>query len=225
MFPILGPGSKLLSPTQIIKERSAAMLKLVSHHRVVCMLGAVLFCVLLAGRPTSAQVDAGTLLGTLRDQSGAVIPNAKMTLTHEGTSFVLSTVTGPDGSYVFTPIKIGRYNVEAEFQGFQKARRTGIDVSIQAQVVVDFTMLPGAVTQTVEVTAAAPLLQTQSGSVGEVVRSRVINDLPLNGRNYTFLARLTAGVTVGQEEGRGLNNNGWFAANGTRPAQNNLLLD
>src|SRR3989441_3185926 len=94
LFPILGPGSELLSPTQIIKERSAAMLKLVSHHRFVCMLGAVWFCALLAGRPTSAQVDAGALQGTVRDQSGAVIPGAKITVTNEGTAFKLSKVSG-----------------------------------------------------------------------------------------------------------------------------------
>jgi hypothetical protein len=189
------------------------------------MLGAVLFCALLAGRPTSAQVDAGALQGTVRDQSAAVIPGAKITVTNEGTAFKLSTVSGGDGSYIITPIKIGTYTVEAESQGFQKARRAGIVVDIQQQVVVDFTLVPGAITQTVEVTAESPILQTQNGSVGGVVNSNEIVNLPLNGRNYNFLARLTAGVTHAQEDGRGLDASGWFAANGTRPAQNNMLLD
>ena len=70
-----------------------------------------------------------------------------------------------------------------------------------------------------------PLLQTQSGSVSQVVNAQEINNLPLSGRNYNFLARLSAGVTHSQPEGRGLANTGWFAANGTRPAQNNFLLD
>jgi hypothetical protein len=179
----------------------------------------------LSLQPGYAQVDTGTLLGTVKDQSGAVVPNAKVTLTNEGTSFTLSTVSSGDGTYIFTPIRIGTYTVEAEYQGFQKARHTGIVVSIQQQAVVDFTLVPGAVTQTIEVTTSAPLLQTQNASVGETLSSRKIVNLPLNGRNYNFLARLTAGVTVAQEDGRGLDSTGWFAANGTRPAMNNLLLD
>ena len=130
-----------------------------------------------------------------------------------------------DGTYVVTPVRIGVYTVEVEFKGFQKSRRMGVQVSIQQQVVADFSLKPGELTQTVEVEAAAPLLQTQSGSVGEVVSSQTINNLPLSGRNYNFLARLTAGVTHSQPEGRGLAATGWFAANGTRPAQNNFLLD
>ena len=174
---------------------------------------------------TQAQVDTGTILGTVRDQSGAVVPGAKVTLIHEGTSFTLSALTREDGGYIFTPIRIGTYRVEAEYGGFQKAVRSGVQLNIQQQAVVDFTLVPGEVTQTVEVTAAVPLLQTESGSVGEAVTGEKIINLPLSGRNYTFLARLTAGVTIAQPEGRGLNGNGWFAANGTRPAQNNYLLD
>ena len=172
---------------------------------------------------TQAQVDTGTILGTVRDQSGAVVPGAKVTLIHEGTSFTLSALTREDGGYIFTPIRIGTYRVEAEYGGFQKAVRSGVQLNIQQQAVVDFTLVPGEVTQTVEVTAAVPLLQTESGSVGEAVTGEKIINLPLSGRNYTFLARLTAGVTIAQPEGRGLNGNGWFAANGTRPAQNNYL--
>ena len=92
-------------------------------------------------------------------------------------------------------------------------------------MLADFSLAVGDVSSEIEVTAAAPILQTENGSVGTVIESQAINDLPLNGRNYTFLARLVPGATVGQEEGRGLNANGWFTANGTRPAQNNYMLD
>ncbi len=194
-------------------------------RQVVLLFAALASALFLRSDPTLAQVDAGTLLGTVRDQSGAIVPGTKVTLRDEGTSLVITTTSGRDGSYIFTPIRIGMYTVEAEFQGFQKVRRTGIEVSIQAQIVVDLTLVPGAVTETVEVKSAAPLLQTQSGSVGEVMGSDSINDLPLNGRNFNFLARLTAGVTRAQPDTRGLDANGWFTANGTRPAQNNLLLD
>ncbi len=181
--------------------------------------------VCLAGQGLFAQVDTGAVLGTVKDQSGAVVPNAKVTLINEGTSFALSTVTGADGGYIFTPVRIGTYTVAAEFQGFQKATHPKVAVNVQQQVVVDITLVPGAVTQTVEVTAAVPLLQTTNASVGQVVGSKQVNDLPLNGRNFIFLAQLTAGVTQNEEEGRGLNATGSFVANGTRSAQNNYLLD
>lgn len=186
---------------------------------------ASLALVLLAGGIGYAQVDTGGILGTVKDQSGAVIPNAKVTLTNEGTNLSADTTTGADGTYVFTPVRIGTYSVAAEVTGFQKVTRPHITLNVQQQVVVDFDLVPGMVTQTVEVTAAVPLLQTTNASVGQVVNSRAVNDLPLNGRNFTFLAQLTAGVTVGQPDNRGLMNSGSFTANGTRPAQNNYLLD
>src|SRR2546422_11015213 len=176
---------------------------------------------LLLARPTFAQVDTGAILGTVKDQSGAVVPGAKVTLTNEGTSFSISTTTGPDGGYTFTPVKIATYTINAEFQGFQKASHPHVTVNVQQQVVVDFTLQPGQVTQTVEVTAEVPLLQTTNGSVGQVVGSKDVNDLPLNGRNFTFLAQLTAGVTVGQQESRGLDASGDLTANGNPHSQNN----
>jgi hypothetical protein len=173
----------------------------------------------------SAQVDTGTILGTVRDSSGAVVPQAKVTVTNEGTGSAQSTFSNESGSYVFTPLRIGTYTVQVEQPGFQRQRRAGVQLNIQQQAVVDFSLAVGEVSSTVDVTAGVQLLQTESGSVGQVVQTQTVNDLPLNGRNYTFLARLAPGVTQGQPEGRGLNANGWFAANGTRPAQNNYLLD
>ncbi len=171
------------------------------------------------------QVDTGTLLGTVRDQSGAVVPGAVVTLRNEGTGFSATAKTGGDGSYTFTPVKIGTYSVEAGLRGFQKVARRHIVLNIQQQVVVDFVLAPGALTQTVEVRAAPPLLETENGSVGQVVTQRNINNLPLNGRNFTMLARLSAGVSFGSQDNRGLGATGSFSANGLRPAQNNYLLD
>jgi hypothetical protein len=126
---------------------------------------------------------------------------------------------------MFTPIKIGTYTVAAEFQGFEREIRPHITVNVQQQVVVDFTLRPGSLTQSVEVTAAPPLLQTQDPSVGQVIGGRDVNDLPLNGRNYTFLAQLSAGVTVMQQDSRGFGASGGFSANGVRSESNNYLLD
>ena len=96
---------------------------------------------------------------------------------------------------------------------------------MQQSVIVDFVLPPGQMTQTVMVTGEPPTLQTQDASVGQVIGQRSINDLPLNGRNFMFLAQLAAGVTQDQEDTRGLGASGSFSANGERPSQNNYLLD
>lgn len=180
---------------------------------------------LLVSTPLFAQVDAGSVLGTVKDQTGAVIPGAKVSLTNEETGFAITTATGADGSYIFNPVKIGTYSVVAEAPGFQKITQGHLTVNIQQQLVVNLTLRPGTLTQTVEVTAAPMLLQTQNASVGQVVGSRTVNNLPLNGRNFTFLAQIVAGVNTPEADTRGNAASGAFSANGERPAQNNYLLD
>ncbi len=172
-----------------------------------------------------AQVDTGAIVGTVRDNTGAVVPGATITVRSEDTSSTQTTVSAPSGTYAFSALKIGAYTVEAEHPGFKKEVRSGLKLDIQQRLVIDFDLALGQVTSEIEVTGQAPILQTENGSVGQVIEQQQVNNLPLNGRNYTFLARLVPGATVGQPEGRGLNANGWFTANGTRPAQNNYMLD
>src|SRR6266581_621055 len=199
--------------------------KAISSWFLKTLLAMTVGAMLLGVRPLYAQVDTGTILGTVTDASGAVIHGANVTLKNEGTNATLSTSTGSDGTYKFSPVRIGSYKLSASLQGFQTVTQLGVTVNVGADVVVDFTLKPGNVTQTVEVTAAAPLLESQDASVGQVVDSRNVNDLPLNGRNFTFLAQLAAGVNTPQADTRGNAANGAFAANGLRPAQNNYLLD
>lgn len=187
------------------------------------LLGLTVAC--LASSALYAQRESGAIQGTVMDQSGALVPGVKVTLTSEETGFTLSTVTESSGTYVFNPIKIGIYSVTAEFQGFAKEVRPHITVNVQQQVVVDFTLHPGLVTQTVEVTSAIPLLQTQDASVGQVIGGQQVDDLPLNGRNFTFLAQLSAGVNQMQQDSRGFGASGGFSANGVRSESNNYLLD
>lgn len=186
-------------------------------------MGLLAFTILvLLAAPAGAQVDTGTILGSVKDPSGGVLPGATVTITHEGQSLTLTTVTREDGTYVFTPIRTGTYTVEVEFPGFKKAIRRGITVRIQQQALVDFSLEPGGVTEELVVTADAPLLQTGTGTVGETLQSDVIENLPINGRDYTVLARLTAGVVPPQPGARAPL---MFSANGVRPAQNNYMLD
>jgi hypothetical protein len=181
--------------------------------------------VLLCGSPLHAQVDTGTVLGTVTDASGAPISGASVTLTNEGTSAALTTTTSSDGGYKFTPVKIGIYSVKATYQGFQTVTQKSVQVNVGADVVIDIALKPGQVSEIVEVTSTTPVLETQNASVGQVVDSHDVNNLPLNGRNFTFLAQLAAGVNTPQADTRGNAASGAFAANGNRPAQNNYLLD
>ena len=109
--------------------------------------------------------------------------------------------------------------------GFQKANLQHVQVNIQQQVLANFTLHAGMVTQTVNVSGAPPELQTQNGSVQQVIGAKAINDLPLSGRNSTFLAQLSAGVTFMQADTRGVKASGGFAANGQAPVTNDYLLD
>jgi Carboxypeptidase regulatory-like domain len=200
----------------------------VMKGRIVAMrllASLLIFCGTFAGSRLFAQVDTGTISGTVMDQSGAVIPHAKVSLTNIGTNFTVTTTGDDAGAYIFTPIRIGDYTVTAEAPGFSKAVQTNLTLSVQQQIVVNLTLKPGEVTQTVEVTGAPPALQTQDASVGQVVNSRTVNNLPLNGRNFTFLAQIVAGVNTPQADTRGNAASGAFSANGERPAQNDYLLD
>src|ERR1700722_14950638 len=179
----------------------------------------------LTSSPAHAQVDSGAILGTVTDTSGAEIRGATVSITNEGTSASLSNTTGNAGEYNFTPLPIGQYTVTVTFQGFSTVTQKHVTVNVGAQVVINFSLKPGAVNETIEVASTTPVLETQEASVGQVVNARNVNNLPLNGRNFTFLAQLAAGVNTPQADTRGNAASGAFAANGNRPAQNNYLLD
>lgn len=188
---------------------------------VLKLLALTLVCISLA----FAQVDTGAILGTVKDTSGGTVPGAKVTLTNTDTGQVLTATSGAKGEYSFSPLKIGKYTVIAEFKGFERVEHNQVTVDVQQRVVVDFSLPPGQVSETVTVTGEPPQLQSEDASVGQVIGEKSINSLPLNGRNFIFLAQLSAGVTQDQADTRGLGASGSFAANGLRPAQNNYLLD
>src|SRR5438874_4423353 len=186
---------------------------------------AALGLALLGVTSLNAQVDTGSIVGTVTDQSEAVVSGAKVTLTNLGTGASLTTTTGADGIYKFSPVRVGNYKLDVTSQGFQTTTQSGVQVNIGANVGLNFTLKPGSQTETIEVTGAIAVLQTQDASVGQVVDQRNVNNLPLNGRNFTFLAQLVAGVNSPQADTRGNAASGAFSANGLRPAQNNYMLD
>lgn len=171
-----------------------------------------------------AQTTEGAIVGTVMDPSGASIAGAVVTVTNMDTGISTKAATDTGGNYVITPLHIGRYSVAVEAAGFKKSVRSDITVNVQDRVRVDASLEVGAVTDTVEVAASAPLLETDTSYLGEVVESQRIVDLPLNGRFFTRLAVLTAG-TAPTPAGARDENTGGFSANGVRPYQNNFLLD
>jgi len=193
--------------------------------RILAALLAAAFLTVLFSIGLQAQVDTGSITGSITDASGAVVSGAKVTLTNEGTGATVSITTGTGGNYEFNPVRIGNYRIAVEAPGFKTEVQTHIAVDVSANVLRNFKLQPGAVSETVEVTSAAPLLQSQDASVGQVVDQRNVNNLPLNGRNFTFLAQLGAGVNTPEADTRGNASTGAFSANGLRPAQNNYMLD
>ena len=180
---------------------------------------------LVPGRELFAQVDEGGISGTVSDSTGAVVPNAKVVLLNTDQGITLEATTGTSGEYSFSPVRIGNYSVTVTAEGFQKTTQSHLTVAVSQQLQVNVSLILGSANQTVEVTTAPPQLQTADASVGQVIGEKSVNSLPLNGRNFTFLAQLSAGVNTPQADTRGNAASGAFTANGLRPAQNNYLLD
>jgi hypothetical protein len=171
------------------------------------------------------QVDEGAISGTVQDPSGAVVPGAKITLLNTDQGITLEATSGNSGEYNFSPVRIGNYTLTVAAGGFSTTTQEHLKVQVGQQLQVNVELKPGAASQTVQVPSAPPQLQTSDASVGQVIGEQAVNNLPLNGRNFTFLAQLGAGVNTPQADTRGNAASGAFSANGLRPAQNNYLLD
>ena len=171
-----------------------------------------------------AQKDAGAIVGTVRDESGAVVSDAAVTVTDADRGSKLVLRTNSSGEYVASPLRIGHYTVLAEKPGFKKAAAGPVEVNIQDRIAVDIKLQAGAVSETITVTGQAPQLETQTSELGQLVDRRRINALPLNGRNYAQLALLGAGVAPA-EPGSRVETSSGFSSNGARALQNNFLLD
>ena len=184
-------------------------------------------CVFLLVQPQTVfgQVDEGSINGLVQDSSGAAIPGAHVTLLNTDQGITLETTTSAAGEYVFSPVRIGHYTVTVTAPGFATTTQQNITVTVGQHVLANVKLNLGSASQTVQVTSAPPQLQTDDASVGQVVNQRSVNNLPLNGRNFTFLAQLSAGVNSPQADTRGNAGSGAFSANGLRPSQNNYLLD
>jgi len=162
---------------------------------VFVLLALALACAVLA----YSQAVTATLLGTVTDATGAVVPNAKVTLTEENTGLSKVVQTNESGNFTFPDISPGRYSVTAESAGFKKEIRKGTDVAANSSVRVDLRVQPGNIAESVEVTASAPVLQTDRSDVGRSIDVVAVANLPM-GTNHNFqtLLNLVPGTTPAQ---------------------------
>ena len=198
------------------------------HAGLRVLLGIMILAgVVLVNVPvTRAQMPTATILGVVKDSSGAVVPEAALTARNTENGQTRTATTAADGSFRIAALPVGNYELRAERPGFRAAIRGGLTLTVSQEAVVNFTLELGAVEQTVAVTAEAPLVNTTSGSLGGLVDEQKVSDLPLNGRNYIDLTLMQTGV----EEHKNASKTGGltgtiFSSNGAPIRSNNFLLD
>src|SRR5450755_1351377 len=189
----------------------------------------VLAFVMLACLSMSAQQITGNIRGTVTDPSGAVIRGAAVTARQAETGLTREATTDHDGNYVLLELPIGHYRVQVSATGFQEYVQDGITLNVNQTASVTARLAVGSEKEQVLVSADAPLIEPTVTSMGKVVQQRELEDLPLNGRNFSQLGLLQPGVvplTPGiAEAGGGLRNGQAYAVNGQRPESNNFLID
>jgi outer membrane receptor protein involved in Fe transport len=200
-----------------------------------CRVATLTTTLLLLGMVSSAWLNAqgtttASVLGTVTDSAGAVVPNAPVQVKNTATDQVRQVATDAQGRYTIADLPVGTYEAQASAQGFQTTVRRGITLTVGAQAVVDFSLSVGQSQQTVTVEGQVSQVDTQSTAVSSYVEQRQINDLPLNGRNFTDLVALVPGVAAGSQIGQGganllygVQNN--FAVSGARSEGQAYLLD
>ncbi len=182
--------------------------------------------------PILAQVDTGNIVGTLHDPSGAAVPSATVTIIEKATNAKTVVHSDEKGDYSSPPLHVGTYLVTAEAPGFKAETRDNVTLQVQDRLRINFDMQVGQISEKVLVSSEAPPIQTETSSLGQVLSSRTITELPLNGRDYIQLATLTTGVvntsdsnTNGNIGGSSTGGQDSFVANGARGTLNNFLLD
>ena len=191
-------------------------------HFLACLL-----VVIASASLVFAQGGAtGTILGTITDQSGAVVPNATVQIMNVGTGITQQARTTGSGDYS-APLPPGTYRVTVEASGFQKAVVDNIGLTVAQQARVNVVMKPGQVTEVVEVSGTAAALDTDSSAVSQLVSSKQVEELPLNGRNFLSLLFIGAGAvqTTGEQGQMRQGEGNAISINGSRPTSNNYTLD
>ncbi len=197
-------------------------------HRSKGVLTSLLGAALLLLPTLASAQTAATIVGDVTDPSGAAVPGVAVTVTNDGTGIAREVSTNEAGQYRVSPLNPGNYTVAVEAAGFKSSIQSDVVLQVSAVLEVDFTLELGEVTETIEVTGAAPIMQTEEASVGNVVNSQELRRLPVNQRNYTRLILLMPGTSSRRRsQSRGVNESGTqlYSVNGGRPQDNNYTLD
>ena len=187
---------------------------LLNLGRAVLVFACALFLTIGFSDVLHAQIDMGGLTGTVKDPSGAVIPNVDLTLTNDATGVVQKVRSSSSGTYVFEAVPAGIYRLKAEAQGFITYVATGIEIHVQRAVTIDVSLSVGGSTQTITVTPETTMLQAEDASLGQTIGTESMNDLPLNGRNWISLGTLATGSYL-----TGGTNTTSLFVNGAEPGQ------
>lgn len=191
---------------------------------LTCVL--TLALLLPTARPAAAQFETATVVGTVRDTSGAVVGEARVSLTNVETGVVQERTSDSAGNFEFFNVRIGRYVVTADKAGFSVALVDNVQVTVGSRLRIDVEMAVGQVSEKVEVVASSVQLQTDSSDRGQVISGDVTRALPLNGREYSQLALLSPGVRLSALNTGGFTpREGSFNVNGLRSTFNNFLID
>ena len=166
--------------------------------RISRYLAIILFAIAGFGSAAVAQVTTGSILGTVHDASGAVVPDATITVVDAGKGTTIVKQTDAQGNYTVPYLLPGTYNISVESKGFKRSVQNNVVVDIDQKAQIDFALEAGGASETVEVTSAPPLIRLDSSELGQVVGKREVQNLPLNGRNFAQLVYLVPGVTSGQ---------------------------
>lgn len=197
-----------------------------SHRILQFTLFAVVALLMLVVPASYAQFESASVLGFVRDTSGAAIPNATVTLANTSTGITQKATSDGEGRYQFASVPIGSYTVAAETKGFQRTQTAPFRLTINARQRVDIALKPGLVSETVTVSSLPTVLETETSSRSQVIGTRQIEDLPLNGRSYADLALLAPGVRKSLLENQSTSSReASFNVNGQRSAFNNFLLN
>jgi Carboxypeptidase regulatory-like domain/TonB dependent receptor len=172
-----------------------------------------------------AQSFTGAITGHVADPAGASVPNAKIVATDEQSNISTETRSDSEGAYPLPSLRPGIYRLEAEAAGFRRLVRSDIEVRVNDRLLVDLSMTLGALSESVEVTSAAPLVESQSGAIGNVIENKKIVNLPLNTRNPFTLALLSPGVVPSPAFGNAFNTSADFIINGNRGNTSEMLID
>ncbi|PWU06379.1 MAG: hypothetical protein C5B51_12365 [Terriglobia bacterium] len=188
--------------------------------RSAVTLPVFLASLLVAPGTLLAQGSSGRILGAISDQSGGAIPGASVTITDINRGTARALVTDPAGAYNAPNLLPGTYRIRAEFKGFRAIERQNVPLEVGQELRIDFSLQPGEQTQVITVAAEVPLVETTNAELGGTLQNQVINDLPLNGRNFENLLDLRPGVS------KYPGNSGWTqSTNGGRPHDNYFMVD